>query len=94
MKIKANGPLMNFENKPLKDGEKDFTMGMAIANILLAHDIGGKMKLFVLATKFYNDATVELDDADKNLVIQAVEKTTTYNNLVCGQILVELSKTK
>jgi len=63
-----------------------------LGNILLSDKTGGKMKLYVLATKFSQDKEVELDKADLELVRNAVSKTEIYNALVAGQIEVILSE--
>jgi hypothetical protein len=98
MQIKANEPVKNLKGEPLKTGKDNdvFTVGMAIAEVLLAAKQGGKMKMFILAEKFYKNKTVEIDSADLALVKDAVEKADpmTVSNLISGQILVMLDSLK
>ena len=95
MKINTHTAIKNIKGADLKDGdtEKFFTVGTALSEILVASKMGGKMKCFVLAQKFYNDKEVELDEADKELVKSTVEATELYNNLVNGQLLILLTET-
>lgn len=86
MKIKASDPIVDLKGEAIKD----LTIGLAIGNILTNSQIQGKMKLFVLAKKFANDKNVELDEADRALVKEAIEQSTFYNVLVTGQLLVML----
>jgi len=85
MKINALQELQSLDGKPLRSGEEVLTLGKAISNILLSDETGGKMKLFVLAQKFYNEASIDLDTSDLALVKNAVSKTKIYNALVAGQ---------
>lgn len=92
MKIEANRALTNFDGKPLQNGAEEFKVGHALANILVSAQANGKMKMFVLAKRFYDEKSVELDDADLSLVKKLVEETAVYNTLVTGQILLLLEK--
>lgn len=94
MKIKSSQKLLTLKREPLKNEEgKDFTLGQALSNILLNAEEGGKMKLFLMATKFYEGKDVELDEVDLGLVRKAVETTNVYtNNLVTGQALMILNE--
>ena len=93
MKINTQTVIKSLDGKEIKDGEKFFTIGKALSEILVNAELGGKMKCFVLAQKFYNDKEVDLDEADKELVKSTVESTKLYNNLVTGQLLVLLTET-
>ena len=93
MKINTHKAIKNLDGKEIKDGEKFFTIGKALSEIMVGAELGGKMKCFVLAQKFYNDKEVDLDEADKELVKSTVESTKLYNNLVTGQLLVLLTET-
>ena len=92
MKINTKQALKTLKGEELKNGDIPFTLGEALGNILLSDKTGGKMKLYVLATKFSQDKEVELDKADLELVRNAVSKTEIYNALVAGQIEVILSE--
>lgn len=93
MKINTQTSIKNLDGKDIKDGEKFFTIGKALSEIMVSAEVGGKMKCFVLAQKFFNDKEVDLDEADKELVKSAIEATKLYNNLVTGQLLVILTET-
>jgi len=93
MKINTHAPIKNLDGKDIKDGEKFFTIGRALSEIMVGAETGGKMKCFVLAQKFFNDKEVDLDEADKELVKSTIEATKLYNNLVTGQLLVILTET-
>jgi len=85
-KIETKKAIVNLNGEEFKNGEEVFTIGHALANILLANEAGGKMKLYALAQKFWNDEEVELDAADLSLVKKAVETTKSYGALVAGQL--------
>lgn len=91
MIIETTQALTTLEGKPLKSGEEDLTIGKAIAEALLANKTGGRMKVFLLAKKFFSDEKVELDNADFALVKESVKTAEVYahqgfNTLVFGQI--------
>lgn len=69
------------------------TFGDVISDILINHKIGGKMKCYVLAQKFTTEGTVYLDEADLELVKEAIKVTEHWNALV-AQILIRLEETK
>lgn len=95
MKINTQTPIKTLAGEPIKNGtEGNFTIGLALSNILIENKQGGKMKMFILAQKFFNDKEIDIDEADFNLVKSAVESTENYNNLVNGQILQILSDIK
>jgi len=93
MKINTQTSIKNLDGKDIKDGDKFFTIGKALSEIMVGAESGGKMKCFVLAQKFFNDKEVDLDEADKELVKSTIEATKLYNNLVTGQLLVILTET-
>lgn len=95
MKINTKTKFKSFKGEEIKNGDKAFTFGEAIANILLDSKTGGKYKMYSLAERFHESkGGVEIDDADLTLVRDAVENTGLYNNLINGQILKYLSKLK
>lgn len=95
MKIKTKEPIKDLAGKDIPNGKDGFfTVGTALSNIMLDAREGGKMKLFILAQKFFNNDEVDVDDADLGIIKQAVEKTDQYNNLVNGQLLQILSNLK
>lgn len=94
MKINTQTVVKNLKGEPLKNEGNDYTLGEAIANILIADDGGGKMKMYVLAQKFMTQEVVDLDASDLALVKTAAERTKAYTALVAGQVLVLLETIK
>lgn len=86
MIIPTQQVLVNLAGEDLKVGEEKLTLGKAIANILLADQTQGKMKLWILAQKFYKEEEIDLDAADLILVKIAVQKSQAYGAIVAGQI--------
>lgn len=93
-KINTQTILTNLKGETLKINETDYTLGEAIANILVTDESGGKMKTYILAQKFMNEPSVDLDASDFALVKAAVERTKSYTSLVAGQVLVLLEAIK
>lgn len=94
MKINTQTIVKNLKGEPLKNEGNDYTLGEAIANILIADDGGGKMKMYVLAQKFMTQEVVDLDASDLALVKTAAERTKAYTALIAGQVLVLLESIK
>lgn len=96
--IDARFIIKNLKGEPLKSDGDDLTLGMVIANILLAPHKDKKgfrpLKSYELAKKFYNDATVEIDNADLTQIIELVEETDQVTTLVVAQVLEKLDKAK
>ena len=92
MKINAKQPVLTLKGEQYKSGEEGVTVGSVISDILATDQTGGKMKLFILAKKFYEEKEVELDEADISLVKKAVESCKGWNNVILGQILTILEK--
>ena len=91
MIIKSNQILKNLNDKVIKGPEnKDFTIGAALSDILLTSKAGGKMKMFVMAQRFFNCEDVEVDVVDLALIKQSIESTELYTNLITGQLLIIL----
>ena len=95
IKIKTGEVIKGLDGKPIKDqADKTCTIGESLANMLLAHEAGGKMKLFTLAQEAYKQKGMEVDASDLALIKTVVEGSKIYSNLVTGQILVELESLK
>ncbi len=95
MKINTKQSLKDLENKEIKSPDgKVFILGQALSNILLDTKEGGKMKLYLLATKIYKNDFVEVDEADLILLKQAVRSSLIYNALVLGQCELLLENVK
>ena len=87
MKIKTKEAIKDLAGKDIKNKDDFFTVGIALSNILLEAKVGGKMKLFILAKKCFEEKEIDVDDADLAIIKQAVEATEQYTNLVTGQLL-------
>jgi hypothetical protein len=94
MKIKLKETLKGLDGKDLKTGEKTLTIGEVLANIIINAKINGKMKVYSLAHKAYNDEVLELDEADKTLVKNILEADDSHSALATGQLLVLLENEK
>ena len=87
MKINLKQVLVNFKNESLKNEKgEELTIGEALSNVMILAKEGGKMKLFVLAEKFYKEKEIDLDASDLNLVKKAVQASEGYSILVTGQL--------
>lgn len=76
------------------DAENSFTMGKALANMLITAKTGGKMKLYSLAQKAYGGGEVEVDAADFDLINGIVKSSDFYSALITGQIETILAELK
>lgn len=87
MKINLLQTINNLDGKPLKDEDKkDFTLGQALSNILLASKTKGGMKIFLLAKKCFEEKELEVDGADLALIKNEVKTSDAYGGvLVTGQ---------
>lgn len=95
MKINTNLVLKNLASEPLKEGDKEITLGMALGGILLNGDEGGKMKLFVLAQKFYTaNGEVEVDASDFAMIQSCVKNAKLSPVIVSGQVEMMLADMK
>ena len=95
IKIDTTVIIKNLKGEAFKDEDQnDLTLGKTISMCLSTSQQGGKMKSFLLAQKFYESDSVEVDIADFGIVKQAVETYQHSNNLVLGQALVLLDAAK
>ena len=87
MKINCKVLLKTLAGESLMNGKETLSLGEALANILSASEEQGKMKLYVLATKFYQQESVDLDASDLALVKKVVASSRAYAGaLVQGQV--------
>lgn len=86
MRINTKIVLKNLKGEDLKAEDGVLTLGGAISNILSSDQAGGKMKLFILAQKFFTENELDLDSADLNLVKESIKGTKIYTALVAGQV--------
>ena len=100
MKINNKQILKNFNGDELKSQDSQgvvvsLSVGEAISNILIGNQAGGRMKMVVLAQRFYTEDETTLDAADFGLIKEAIDKTQVYQgNLVPGTLLVYLDSLK
>ena len=94
MKINTKIVLKNIKGENLKNEDKDFTLGEALSNVVVNAKEGGKMKLYILGTKLYQEVEVEVDDADLNLLKSVVKSSEVYNALILGQCEMLLEEIK
>ena len=96
MNIDLTVELKDLAGNKIPDGDGFFTLGKALGNIVAGADVGGKMKLFILGTKLFQEKTITVDDADLALIKSAVEATNVYpGSLIpgqCAQLLEEVKK--
>jgi hypothetical protein len=95
MKIDTSKKVENVKGEPYKVDGADLTVGHVLAEALSSLEVGGKMKLFLLAQKAFKSDALEVDEADKALIVKALEACTTYkNNIIIGQALLAVEDTK
>jgi len=96
MKIETTYVLKDLHGKPLKFGDKDLTVGMALANILLTVRTDGyhfdKDKLYVLSTDLHNKKSVDIDASDAPKLIKTINTDISHAPIVTGQLLQILNK--
>lgn len=88
MKIDLSTTILDLDKKPIKDGEKDFTLATACCNALLTPEQGEtsgeeKVKRFRLAEKVYDGGEQELSVDDVALLKKLIGKI--YPPLVVGR---------
>lgn len=87
MKLDLKKTINSLDGKPLKDAEGvEVTVGGVLANVVLGAKQEGKMRLYNLAQKFYNDESITLEAPDLALVKKAVQENESFSALVLGQI--------
>ena len=88
MKIILTQTINDLSGKPLQNNEKKVvTLGEVLSNVVIASEEQGKMKLFLLAKKFFEQESIDLDASDLALVKKVVSNSRTYGGtLVLGQV--------
>jgi len=91
MKILTKQVLKDLDGKPIpKLGGGALTLGIAIAQMLTNREAKtgfDPLKTYILATKFYDNDEVDIDDADWMKVKKLLESNTADSALVVGQVL-------
>lgn len=94
MKINTKIPVLTLSGKPYKGAEdKDLTLGDVLMESLAGSKVGGKMKMYALIDLISKNDVVSVDAADIVMIKKAVEESN-YNNIVAGQVLLELEAIK
>lgn len=88
MKIILTQTINDLSGKPLQNNEKKVvTLGEVLSNVVIASEEHGKMKLFLLAKKFFEQESIDLDASDLALVKKVVSNSRAYGGtLVLGQV--------
>lgn len=88
MKIILTQTINDLSGKPLQNNEKKVvTLGEVLSNVVIASEEQGKMKLFLLAKKFFEQESIDLDASDLALVKKVVSNSHAYGGtLVLGQV--------
>jgi len=100
MKINTELELKTLDGKKITTPDGDvLTVGKTLANILLSprEDKSyefDKMKLFILANKFYNEKEVEIDASDLKKIENLINSSETFGPSICGQVLIALEELK
>lgn len=94
MKLATKVKLNDLDGKPLKDGDKFYTVGKVLANILVTAESEEKVKCFELALKANKEEELTLDSSDKELIKNVVRTTKLFNILITGQLLIILQDLK
>ena len=90
-KVNLNLPIVNIENKELKEqGGRTLMLKGAIANVVMQGASTDPIRSSELARKIYNSKkSIELEDSDYKEVVKLVKETKLIN-LVKGQIYAAL----
>lgn len=94
MKIQTGKKVLTLKGEAYKQGDEELLVGHVIAEALAGDRTGGKMKMYLLAQRAYEQKELDVDAADLKLIKTSVEQCTTYNNVIVGQVLAELEEVK
>lgn len=84
--IKTDKILLSLDGKtPIKNGEEDMTLGMAIGLMLTQEHQSDKLRAFSLGMSYYKGA--DIAETDIPFVEEAVKKSQIFTPIVTGQIL-------
>lgn len=94
MVIETKKVLVSLDGKPIKFDEKELTLGLALANILLSQKEKhyDPLKMYSLSLRLYQaTGNVDVDKADFATIKEVVTQCNTFTTIVTGQILDMLS---
>ena len=91
MKLNLNEVLLSLDGKELDHGDKHLTVGISLAQILVAGSNKDALRAYVLGKKLMDAEEVELDASEVNFIKTAIEENQTYTVLVKGQLLEKLT---
>lgn len=86
IKLNCKQILKNFKGEPLKIGEDELTLGVAVG-IIMSGQISNPNLAWILGKKFYNDNIVDLRAEEVVFLKKEVYETKQWNAIVTGQIL-------
>ncbi len=94
MKINTTYIVKDLNSKDMTISDADgsnvrpMSIGEVVSSVLIANLAGGKMKMIILAEKFYTQEEVEVDLADLDLIKKALEDTKIFtSNLPAARTL-------
>ncbi len=81
-----------FDNNQVK---QNVTVGIALSNMMLGNQGGNKVKMIVLAQKFFTEGIIDLDISDFRMVREIVDNSSVYSDiLIPGLVLLYLDGLK
>ena len=80
MKINTKACIKTLDGKDIKDGEKNFTVGRALSEILINSKTAGKMKAYALALSVFKDE--EVKEKMNQQIDYMVEQLKSMDNVV------------
>lgn len=88
MKLNTTEVLVDLQEQPIKAGNADLTVGLAIANVLALSKSNDPLRAYELALEVKNaEGELELNSSDVDFIQQEVKQTQLYTTLVQGAIL-------
>jgi hypothetical protein len=97
MKISTKGTVKTLKGDAFKQDDTDLTVGKAIATIVsVPRDKGtyhfDHLKLYILAQKFYQQTSVEIDEADLEKLKKTIETDQQFPPIILGQLVQVLNE--
>jgi len=93
MKVDFNIPLYGLNGNPAVDETgKETTLGKIFASILANSNKGNPLKLMGIAKKMWNAEALQLDRADRKMLVEFVENETQLTNLTKDAIIELIDK--
>ncbi len=84
--IQTNTILKDFKGEPLKNGEQDLTIGVAISHVL-GGQVSNPTLGWIFGKKFATDKEVDLKAEDVVFLKKELEATKSWSAIVVGQVI-------